>query len=135
MVKRALVLISMVLIHMNGLCQNDSILGSFTAVGTPPVYSTKGDSIELFIKRNLEYPIEALEVGVEGEVIISFYIDTVGNTVNHKLIRGLTEELNIEALRIANLIRFEKPAMQNSKPISVIYFIKVEFELPCTKKK
>lgn len=44
--------------------------------------------------------------------------------------KGLGDDFNTEALRVTQLIRFEKPAMQNGKPVKVQYTVPVEFKLP-----
>lgn len=48
---------------------------------------------------------------------------------NHEIIKGIREDLNNEALRVAKLINFDRPAMQRGKPIKVKYTVPVEFKL------
>jgi len=60
---------------------------------------------------------------------ISFWIDTIGVTGNHEIIEGIRKDLNNEALRVAKLINFDRPAIQRGKPIKVKYTVPVEFKL------
>ena len=89
----------------------------------------KGDLNE-FVQQNLRYPESAKSDSFQGRVFISFWVDTTGSTVEHKVIRGIRDDLNDEALRVTKLIVFEKPAMQRGKPIKIKYTVPVEFKLP-----
>lgn len=89
----------------------------------------KGD-LKKFIHRKMNYPCTAQKDSIEGKVIVSFWIDTTGTTFDHQVIKGIREDLNDEALRVAKMINFERPAMQRGKPIKVKYTVPVEFNLP-----
>jgi protein TonB len=94
----------------------------------------KGDLKE-FIQGELVYPLSAKKDTIEGTVVISFKIDTLGLTVNHKVVKGIREDLNSEALRIAKRIKFDKPVLQKGRPIEVEYAVPVVFDLRYLKKK
>jgi len=88
----------------------------------------KGDLKE-FIQTEINYPCSAQKDSIEGKVIVSFWIDALGATCNHEIIKGIREDLNNEALRVAKLINFDRPAMQRGKPIKVKYTVPFEFKL------
>lgn len=92
-------------------------------------------NIKEFIQGELIYPLSAKNDIVEGTVVISFIIDTLGLTINHKVVKGVRDDLNNEALRIAKHIKFKKPAMQKGKPIAVKYTVPIIFDLQHLKKK
>lgn len=104
----------------------------FTFKGQSPIYN--GDLVQ-FIKNNVRYPEEAAKDSIEGSVIVSLWIDTLGNTSHHNIVKGAGEELNKEALRVAKLIKFDKPAYQNGIPVNVQYFVPVNFELSSIKQQ
>lgn len=110
--------------------QNDSLYWELMAIDTPPFYNNNEHGLKNFIQKQIKYPEKALTDSVEGIVIISLWIDTTGYTYTHKIIRGVREDLNDEALRVAKLIKFERPAMQRGKPISVMFTVPIEFKLP-----
>lgn len=91
-----------------------------------PVF--KGD-LKQFIQGNIQYPATALRDSVAGRVIVGFLIDTLGITKNHKVLKGIRNDLDTEALRIARLIKFDSPAMQYHKVIRVEYQVPVDFIL------
>ena len=82
-----------------------------------------------FIVQNLQYPETARKYSIEGRVITQYWIDTLGNTYNHKIVRGVREDLDNEALRIIKLLKYEVPAMQRGKPISVMFTLPIIFDL------
>lgn len=55
-----------------------------------PIYN--GD-IKAFIQTELNYPLSAKKDSIEGTVYISFMIDTLGSTNNHKVVRGIRDDL------------------------------------------
>ena len=98
----------------------------------PPFF--KGDLKE-FIQSEIDYPLSAKNDSIQGTVIVSFKIDTLGFTFEHKVVKGVREDLNNESLRVTKLIKFESPALQKGKPIPVKYVLPVVFKLDYTKKK
>ncbi len=97
-----------------------------TYVGEPPIFS---GNLKDFIREQIQYPVEAKKDSLEGTVMVSFWVDTLGSTTDHQVIRGVRKDLDKEALRVAKLIRFEKPAMQLGKPIKVPFTVPVKFKL------
>jgi protein TonB len=88
-----------------------------------------------FIQNKIEYPLDAKKDSIEGTVFISFKIDTLGITYNHKVVRGVREDLDNEAIRVTKLIFFKRPAMQRGKPIEVEIIVPVNFYLGRVEKK
>lgn len=93
-----------------------------------------------FIRMNVRYPESARRDSIEGRVIVQFWIDSSGVTKFHRVITSVREDLDEEALRIARLIKFEKPAMQYDSVVPIIWHIPVDFFLspennPYVKKK
>lgn len=82
-----------------------------------------------FILDNIEYPKSAINELVSGTILIDFHVETNGNTSNHRVIKGVREDLNDEALRVAKLLKFDKPAYTRSKAVRTIYLIPISFLL------
>ena len=117
--------------YVNGQTIDTTHVEMVTFIDEAPFYN--GD-LKKFIQGELIYPLSAKKDSVEGSVVISFTIDTLGLTVNHKVVKGIRDDLNNEALRISKLIKFDKPALQKGKPIAVEYTVPVVFDLPYHKK-
>lgn len=67
---------------------------------------------------------------VEGKVYVKYLIDTLGFTTKHRIEKGIRDDLNKEAIRVAKLIKYNSPAKFNDKPILFYYTIPIEFKLP-----
>lgn len=117
---------------LNGQTVDTTEVAIITYIEEAPLFD--GD-LKKFIQSELVYPINAKNDTIEGTVIISFMIDTLGLTTNHRVVKGIREDLNNEALRISKLIKFYKPALQKSRPIVVNFTVPIVFDLRYIKKK
>lgn len=124
MVKKAILILLLPLMAFEVIGQNDQEI--VTAVEEAPFF--KGD-LGLFIRDNIRYPISAIKDSVEGTVYIGFYIDTIGITFDHSVLRGVRHDLDEEALRVTRLLTFGSPAKQRGMPIVVHYIVPVRFKL------
>ena len=103
---------------------------------TPPRLITKEDSTEItipefdsglgkFIQQNINYPHSAKRDSIRGSVVVAFWVETDLTTSGYEIVKsiredidkGVREDFNNEALRIAKLISFKNPAFQYGKPI------------------
>jgi TonB family protein len=82
-----------------------------------------------FIFYTLKYPKQALVDGVEGQVSVSFLIDTDGNVSDPKIEKGVREDLDKEAVRVVGLMPRWTPAQKNNQPIAVRYTMNIIFNI------
>lgn len=82
-----------------------------------------------FIARNIKYPIEAQEAGIQGRVICRFVVDKEGNIVEPQIERGIDPSLDQEALRVVGLMPRWTPGRENGRRVRVSYTIPVTFRL------
>jgi TonB family protein len=138
MVRKIIIALSVfyTLFSIPALCQIDSTstindeMEIISALESAPIYKSGSEAFLKMIETNLIYPQSALMDSIEGKVYVQFWVDSIGNTINHIIIRGIRQDLDEEALRVARLIKFDKPAMQSGKPVRVKYNLPVEFKLP-----
>lgn len=53
-----------------------------------------------YIRRNMNYPTDALRNGVEGGVLVKFIVENDGSISNAEILRSMTESFDTEALRL-----------------------------------
>ena len=130
MVKRIFIIVPLLIMSfiMKGQYPDELIM----AVEKAPIYN--GDLMD-FVNKHINYPQSAKIDSVEGTVFVEFFIDTAGNTFDHFIVKGIRDDLDNEALRVTRLIKFDFPAMQREKPITVMYIIPVKFELNSDTKR
>ena len=90
-----------------------------------------------FIGQNIKYPIEARQKGIEGRVFVSFMVDETGKLSDFKLIRGIGDGCDEEAIRVLKLSPDWKPGMQSGVPVKSIFNLAVVFKIdqqPTTSK-
>ncbi len=83
-----------------------------------------------FVYENLNYPVEAKEQEIEGNVIVQFVIEKDGSTSNAKVVRDIGGGCAEEALRIVNLMPLWSPGRQRGRPVRIRYSLYITFELP-----
>ncbi len=82
-----------------------------------------------FIAKNINYPKEAIEKGIEGRVFVGFIIDVDGSVTDVKLLRGIGCGCDEEAIRVVKSLPKWRPAKQNGVLIRVPFQLPVNFKL------
>lgn len=77
----------------------------------------------------LRYPREAVQAGVQGRVLVDFVIDTRGRVTDVKVIKGVSELLDAEAVRVINASPDWKPARVRGKKVKCEMSLYVDFKL------
>lgn len=79
--------------------------------------------------KNLRYPPNAREYGLEGMAIVRFVVDETGGIKDILVIRGLSQEITDEVLRVVNLLDTWVPGTEDGEPVSVMYTLPFKFRL------
>jgi TonB family protein len=103
---------------------------TYVMVEENPVYEGGMEALEKFLQYNIQYPVSAKKNGFEGTVLVQYLIDKEGAVKQAKVMRGLSPELDQEALRVTNLITGWKPATQNGKSVERVVTMPILFKLP-----
>ena len=102
----------------------------YAAVEAKPTFNGgDADSFVKYVQQNIKYPENALENGVEGKVTVNFVVDANGKIRNAKVVNGVDDELNAEALRVVESAPAWTPAKQNGKNVPVTCSIPVTFKI------
>ncbi|NDV65257.1 energy transducer TonB [Bacteroides sp. 224] len=98
-----------------------------------PEFPGGASALQRFLAENVNYPTEALRLGVSGRVIVSFVIDTNGKAVDPSIIRSVHPFLDAEAKRVIKKMPLWKPGIQKGKKVKVRYTVPLNFKLPARK--
>lgn len=82
-----------------------------------------------FLQKNLHYPSQASEAGIQGKVFLSFIVETDGHLSNIVVERGAGFGLDQEALRVLKLAPAWNPGIQNGQKVRVKYTIPINFQI------
>ena len=82
-----------------------------------------------FLAKNIKYPVEAQKAKIEGRVIVQFVVGKDGQISDAKVVRGVSPELDAEALRVVNTMPKWQPGMTRGQAAEMKYTIPVNFRL------
>lgn len=82
-----------------------------------------------WVHAHLEYPQRAREAGIEGVVLTSYDVCEDGEVRNVKVLVGINDQLDAEAVRVISSSPRWEPAMMNNKPVKVSIQLPVVFTL------
>jgi hypothetical protein len=112
---------------LDGTCITDV----FTCADKDPIYEGGESELLKFISHNLNYPHSARDKNISGRVILLFVLTKEGNIRGIDFLAHVDPEIDLEALRVINLIPSEKwqPAEINNKKVNYFYAIPINFIL------
>lgn len=94
-----------------------------------PRFKGGSSSYKEFITSHLIYPKEALEAGIEGNVVVEYGISDNGDVTSARVLKGLGYGCDEEALRLVRMLTFEKVKNRGVR-VQVTTKTKINFVLP-----
>lgn len=98
-----------------------------------PEYLGGQEGFFKYLKENIKYPKSASDAGIHGTVYVSFIVNKFGDVSNVKIVRGLNEACDKEALRVVSNMGKWKPGIQDGKKVSVHFHLPISFTMKSTK--
>lgn len=94
-----------------------------------PEYPGGINELMKYISENMHYPKLAQLKGIQGKVLVGFMVSKTGKVENLVIEKGLSEEINNEALRIVQSLPDWIPGENKGQKIAVHYTLPVIFKL------
>ena len=112
--------------HVLGIPEDTTIYNNVEVMPSYP-----GDMTEcyMFIARQMHYPKEAEEKGIEGRVLIRFVVEKDGRLTNFEVIESPDPLLSDEALRVLKQMPKWIPAKNKGKDVRCRYSMPILFRL------
>ena len=82
-----------------------------------------------FLAKNMKYPVAAQQAKIEGRIIVQFVVERDGSVSDVKVMRGVSPELDAEAMRVVSMMPKWIPGKQRGKAVAVKYTMPVSFRL------
>jgi TonB family protein len=82
-----------------------------------------------FLTRNLKYPASALRMGLEGKVLIRFFVEANGDIAGISVLRGFDGHCDNAALEVVKKMAKWKPAERRGKTVRSEVILPVPFKL------
>ena len=82
-----------------------------------------------FLCTNIHYPEEAVKAKEQGRVIVRFVVNKDGSVTEPIIVRGVSESLDKEAIRVVKSLPKWKPGMVKDQPVDSYFTLPVSFKL------
>ena len=102
---------------------------TWVSVQQMPVFPGGEDELFRYLGGEIHYPAVSLGNNMEGTVYVSFVVNQDGGIGDIKLLRGVDNFLNDEAIRVVKKMPKWKPGKQNGNPVRVQLNLPVKFEI------
>ena len=106
----------------------------FVVVEEMPEFPGGEQALREFIRLTVKYPRDAVKDNIQGNVYVTFTVNSDGTVGNAKIARGVHPLLDNEAIRVVNQLPLWKPGKQRGVAVNVAYTIPVQFVLSDSKK-
>ncbi len=107
----------------------------FQVVEEAPEFPGGMQACMVFLAKNIKYPVEAQKAGTEGRVIVQFVVGRDGSIRNPKVVRGVSPELDAEAIRVVSMMPKWNPGKQRGKAVAVNFALPIMFRLSTLEPK
>ncbi len=101
----------------------------FVVVEKMPQFPGGDAALLKYISENTGYPQNAKEENIQGRVIIRFCITAQGGISQISVLKGVSPELDNEAMRVVSTLPSFQPGRQGGKPVPVWYMVPITFTM------
>ena len=102
----------------------------YTVAEQRPEFKGGMNGLNQFLAQNIRYPAVAQKAGAQGQVFVSFVINTDGSLRDINVLRGIGFGCDEEATRVIKLMNGRwKPGIQRGRPVRVKYNLPINFNL------
>ena len=81
-----------------------------------------------FLKDNMQFPPEARRKKIDGKVFVKFIVEIDGSISNIEVVKGLSQSLDQEAMRLVSIFPRWIPGKQNGKPVRSQFVLPIYFK-------
>jgi TonB family protein len=101
----------------------------FIVVEEMPEFPGGTSELQKYIIENTRYPENAKNQSIQGKVIIRFCVKADGGVSMASVLKGVSPDLDAEAVRVVNSLPAFKPGKQGGKAVPVWYMVPIAFTL------
>lgn len=87
------------------------------------------EAMKTYIINNIEYPAVARKNGDQGKVFIRFVVNTDGSIANVEVLKGVSEAIDAEAMRLINEMPNWIPAETGGEKVKSSVVLPINFAL------
>jgi TonB family protein len=114
---------------LNQVSVNDADEAPYVAVEEMPMFPGGDGALLTYIAKNTKYPESSKEKNIQGRVIIRFCVTAKGSINQISVLKGVSPDLDAEAMRVVQTLPKFKPGRQSGKDVPVWYMVPITFTL------
>ena len=95
----------------------------------PTFNGVDANEFSKWVNSQLKYPEQAKKDGAQGRVLLQFIVGADGAVREVKVLKGVREDLDAEAVRVISSSPKWEPGEQDGKPVPVIYNFPIVYQL------
>ena len=116
----------------DGMGSSDAT-GIFTTLDVYPRFPGGEQALLFFLRSNVRYPAASLKMGIQGEVMILFIVESDGSISHVSILKGIGKECDEEAVRVIKSMPRWEPGRRYGKSVKVLLRIPIMFKNPAKK--
>lgn len=101
----------------------------FQVVEEQPMYPGGMQELMKYLQKEMKYPKEAQDKGIQGRVIVQFVVNKDGSICEANVVKSVDPLLDAEALRVINAMPNWTPGKQKGEPVRVRFTLPLMFRL------
>ena len=94
-----------------------------------PQFKGGNEEMYKFLSENMNYPKSAENEGIEGRVFVNFVVTEDGEISEAKILKGVNDAIDSEALRVINTMPAWEPAQKDGIPVKTAFTLPLVFQL------
>ncbi|MGZ3834741.1 MAG: energy transducer TonB [Mucilaginibacter sp.] len=102
----------------------------FTAVEIEPSFPGGLGKFYEYLQANIVYPVESSNKNIQGKVFVTFVVEKDGSLTDVKILRGVSSDIDAEAIKVVNNSPKWKPSSNSGTPVRAQYSLPINFKLP-----
>ncbi|MBC8457530.1 MAG: energy transducer TonB [Bacteroidales bacterium] len=101
-----------------------------TTIDVYPRYPGGEEARLYYLRRHVSYPKEAVDKGIQGVVMVLFVVEADGKITNVKVLQGIGEGCDEEAVRVTREMPKWSPGKRSGRPVRVMVKMPIVFGIP-----
>lgn len=94
-----------------------------------PSFPGGAQALITFLQNNIKYPTICEEAGIQGRVVVSFFVEPDGSLSDISIVKSVAPALDNEAIRLVNIMPKWIPAYKDGEKVRMKFAIPITFKL------
>ncbi len=108
---------------------SEGMVYNYTEVSKQAEFVGGFGALAQYLGSTMRYPTKARRMGIQGTVFVSFVVEKDGSLSNVKIIKGVGEECDKEALRVVKGSKKWNPGLMRGKKVKSRFVLPIKFKL------